>query len=66
MSKLKEIYNGWSNYIRNNEDILPLAEHRAKICSECPFNKVNMCTKCGCYIPAKVCSVASKCPENKW
>lgn len=66
MSKLKEIYEGWTNYISKNPDIQQLADLRANICAECPFNKSNFCGKCGCYIPAKVCSTTSKCPENKW
>lgn len=38
---------------------------KLKICSTCPFNVNKCCTKCGCYIPAKVRS-NSKCPLKKF
>lgn len=41
---------------------------RYDMCKSCPAydaNK-NRCTKCGCYMKAKVEFVASKCPLNKW
>lgn len=70
MSKLKEIYDGWTNYILKNPEIINLAEQRATICSECPINVKNFCSKkeggCGCYIPAKVSSPTSSCPKGKW
>lgn len=66
MSKLQEIYNGWTNYLTSNPEVQQLADMRAKICAECPLNKLNICTGCGCYIPAKVSSVNSKCPESNW
>jgi hypothetical protein len=66
MSKLKEIYDGWTNYITSNPEVLPLADNRAKICAVCEFNKKNFCGKCGCFLPAKVSSPTSTCPEKKW
>lgn len=64
MSKFQEIVDGWSNLLTGNEK--ELAEERAKICAECPFNKMNICSSCGCFIPAKTASPKSNCPKNYW
>ena len=66
MSKLQEIYNGWKNLIFPSEESEILAIKRAEICAKCPSNIKNTCTLCECYLPAKVRSVDSKCPNNKW
>lgn len=68
MSKLEEIYDGWKNMLTG--EFKEVAEKRASICAECPKLKNNFCSKdlggCGCYIPAKTSSPASKCPDSKW
>ena len=67
MNKLQEIINGWKNYTFKNPEIENIAKNRAKICSNCSkLRKNNTCKICGCYIPAKVRSVKSKCPLRKW
>lgn len=45
MLNLKEIYQGWKNYLTNNEDAKPVGEARMKICSKCPLNVNNTCSK---------------------
>ena len=69
MSVLSEIYNGWKNYVFPNPQIEELAKKRIAICvnNECGKFKPNKsCTMCGCYMPAKVRSLRSKCPLKKW
>lgn len=67
MSKLQEIISGWKNYTFKNPEVEKIAKHRAKLCSDCPkLRNNNTCKICGCYIPAKVRSVKSKCPLRKW
>lgn len=42
-------------------------KRRASICDECPFKgSMNRCTKCGCFLPAKVKYKNSTCPQGKW
>lgn len=64
MSKLQEIIDGWSNLI--TDDFKEEAERRAKICSTCDKNVLNVCKSCGCILSAKTRSPNSKCPESKW
>lgn len=68
MGKLQEIIDGWKNFTFKNSEIEALAKDRARICVNCPQLKqnVNACKICGCYIPAKVRSIKSKCPLKKW
>ncbi len=67
MSKLHEIYQGWYNLTFPNKDIENLAINRFNICVNCEFmTKRKYCKKCGCYIPAKVRSLNSKCGLKKW
>ena len=66
MSKLKEILSGWSNVIWSKPEIEKKAMDRAIICAECPYNRDNVCEKCGCPLIAKTRSEYSKCPEEKW
>ena len=68
--KIKEIINGWQNVFITDEVIESMAEKRLKVCNECTFkNKIigiEICGKCHCPIVAKIRSIESICPENKW
>jgi len=67
MGKLSEIINGWKNYAIKNPEVEALAKNRGKICANCKkLRNNNTCRVCGCYIPAKVRSLKSRCPEKKW
>lgn len=68
MSKFEEIVSGWKNYFFKDEEVENKAKVRLKICLECNHinNSNDKCTICGCFIPAKVRSLKSKCPKSKW
>ena len=67
MNKFNEIISGWKNYMFKSEEIEKIAKDRLLICLECEkFTKRNTCSKCGCYIPAKVRSERNRCPLKKW
>jgi hypothetical protein len=67
MSQLLEIFNGWKNLTFPSPEIEALAKQRITICVGCEkFRKNKTCALCGCYLPAKVRSVRSKCYLKKW
>ena len=67
MSRLSEIYEGWKNFTFPNPKIEAEAKRRIEICIVCDnLNKRNTCKLCGCYMPAKTRSKASKCQLKKW
>lgn len=72
MSKFEEIVSGWKNYVFKNEAVEEMAKKRLLICidnqsqNENCMSDRNFCTKCGCFIPAKVRSEKSRCPKGKW
>lgn len=66
INKLSEIKEGWGNIIFPTPEIELIAIKRAEICATCEHNKVNICTQCGCFIPAKTRSLKANCPINKW
>jgi len=44
-----------------------VAQSRYDICKQCPFLlPTKQCSKCGCFMKAKVKIAHSECPENKW
>jgi hypothetical protein len=45
-----------------------MAEQRYTQCLDCPHfrRKIDQCSKCGCYMPAKVWLAWAECPEGKW
>jgi len=43
-----------------------LIKHRTDLCNICPKKKLNICTDCGCFIPAKIKINGSTCPDSKW
>lgn len=66
-NKLEEIYEGWKNYAFPNDNVETEAKKRIAICVKCNLLTKRMrCSKCGCYMPAKVRSLKSKCPIKKW
>ena len=70
MGLLKNIFVGWSNYLKDNVGILDPkvkveGERRLTICKECPSRIGETCGLCGCFLPAKVVS-SSDCPIHKW
>jgi hypothetical protein len=71
MSKISEILNGWGNLAKHaigilDEDTKTISENRLEICNDCEFRKTDFCDECGCFLPAKVLSMDSECPKNKW
>jgi hypothetical protein len=75
LTKLQAIIEGWVNYtlpqLMSNEE-KSLAEQRAQICSTCPINTANRCSRakggCGCPLAQKTVSFHpdNNCPKNKW
>jgi hypothetical protein len=69
MSILEEIYSGWKNYIFPNKEVEEIAKKRIAFCVEnkCNnFTNKKTCKVCGCFMPAKVRSLKSKCPLRLW
>lgn len=76
MSIVKNIYTGWKNYIFKDSNIEPLALSRAAICTgeddntkKCRYYKRfagGSCSKCFCFIEAKVRCVQCSCPDSRW
>ena len=81
LKHLKNILNGWQNYMNKSEVTETTAKQRASICADCPnlrhgkllaFVKDSLkevkgtyCAQCGCVLSAKVRS-NDICPDNKW
>jgi hypothetical protein len=79
---LKNLVNGWVNYIFEDKEIEKLAYERAEICASCPSNKEgdllvmlndklqtikgHYCSECGCPLSPKIRSVKEKCDAGKW
>lgn len=79
---IKNILNGWQNFISRSEVTEQLAEKRAEICAFCPqlkegkvlaFIKDDLkeiqghyCNICKCPISAKIRSELETCELNKW
>ena len=50
-----------------SEDMKDLSKARMEVCEECPLkSRNNVCTACGCYLPAKTKVKEELCPKNKW
>ena len=45
-----------------------IQEERLAICKQCEFYKEKMarCSKCGCFMAAKVMIEQAKCPIGEW
>lgn len=39
---------------------------RDSVCEACPFQVDEQCTKCGCFVAAKIALNLEKCPLDKW
>jgi len=40
---------------------------RIELCKACDrLNKLNFCSECGCFMPAKVRFKSASCPIGKW
>jgi hypothetical protein len=73
--------NAWEEYKKNLGDTRPwdflspkteyatkeVAQSRYDICKTCEFFlPTKQCTKCGCFMKAKVTLAHAECPEHKW
>jgi hypothetical protein len=46
---------------------LEKSKERYEICKMCEeFSSVKTCKSCGCFMPAKVTIIRSRCPLGKW
>lgn len=43
-----------------------VVQERVAVCKFCEHRALSMCTRCGCFIPAKVRFAGSNCPEGLW
>ena len=75
MSKLKQIVQGYNNWIFPDKKTEDLAVHRLAICKECPersdaqnslISTFSSCKKCGCMLQAKTRAEQAQCPLLKW
>lgn len=82
MLNIKNILNGWQNFIFKNEVTEKLAEIRAEHCAKCPHLKYgsmlsmvkdelkeiesHYCGKCTCPISAKIRTQNETCPISLW
>lgn len=75
MSKIKETLEGWSNYLKDDFNLLDertkkLSAKRLLIYNTCDMSSGNVCDKskggCGCLITQKSFSKDSHCPIGKW
>lgn len=79
LGKAKNIYEGWKNYLTDDEVACKMAKERSVFCSECQhavFNKHlievkdeikavegYVCSICHCPLSAKLRSPNEKCPD---
>jgi hypothetical protein len=79
---VKNILNGWQNFIDKSEVTETLAKERAEFCSKCTQAKSgkilsfinddlkeikgHYCNLCRCPLSAKLRSKNETCPINKW
>ena len=59
-----------SDVVHNRLDIADdsVAQHRRHLCSTCEARNatLNLCTACGCHIPAKTKLAKATCPKDFW
>jgi len=81
-TKIKDILQGWENFIDKKETTETIAKERAKHCSKCINAKKGMltvfikdelkdiqghyCDLCYCPLSAKLRSINEKCDLNLW
>lgn len=69
---VNEIIEGWSNVFKKSLRLLDtntieLSKVRYELCYNCPYNdNDSKCSKCGCFLKAKLMSRKSRCPIGKW
>lgn len=73
MGNITDIVTGFTNLLKNKlhiseQEIEELASKRMDVCNECSIKNtlINVCTDCGCYLPAKTRNLKEKCPKDKW
>lgn len=73
--KFKAIVDGWKHVLLPFTMTIEqerIAKQRAEICSTCPINVANICSKtkggCGCPLVSKTKSFegGNDCPKEKW
>lgn len=67
--KIRNIIIGWFNLMIGKEHRVYQARYR--ICKHCRYRRrifglFLICSKCGCFIKAKVKSDDERCPEYNW
>ncbi len=59
-----------SDVVHNRLDIADdrIAQDRRAICGSCKTRNaaLNLCTACGCHIPAKTKLALATCPQGQW
>ena len=70
---MREIAEGWLNYVTKNPEMKDEAERRIGVCLPCNENSTkgeikttSTCKACGCVLLAKSFSKKSTCPKGKW
>lgn len=82
MSKLKNIIDGWKNYVFEDKDAKKLAESRAIKCAQCSMSVHGMvaeflddevkqikgmkCDVCDCPLSTKLRAREEVCPLGEW
>lgn len=64
-------YNIWDvakDFIKGDLEIADaeIVKQRQSICEPCEARKLNICTACGCVLPAKVRLKDASCPMELW
>jgi predicted RNA-binding Zn-ribbon protein involved in translation (DUF1610 family) len=64
---IREIIDGWKNYVFKNPLVEEEAKRRVEICASCEHSKKVLgnpvCTLCGCPLAMKTRSSKSECPN---
>lgn len=71
---LSDIFKGWGKHLKMkltsaklSPSELTIVNERILICDSCTHKSLwNTCKKCGCYLPAKIILMNSKCPNKLW
>ncbi len=68
MDELKDIVEGWKNFIFNDPVTEEIGKQRISICMRCDqYSKLNKsCRVCGCFMLAKVRIKNKSCPLKLW
>lgn len=70
MFKGYNIFNAIWDFVRGKLEFADkqTAHNRMSICRQCEVRhpKLNICTICGCYLPAKTKLKKSSCPMDLW